>query len=425
MSKPDDEFHSNGWRRDGSANLRSACKPCENRRKLDSKLAWTRKFVEHDGEHDESDQVKRLRKATKTLDAATKQSRAASRKNASARNDSATDDAPDFRSAPAKVRVDLQKLFDNVKAGPMEFEKLCDRMDMAPRRLRSLLETADATLPMKYVAGHVGIELPSPRDDVQDTQISPTVGEEQVVAVISDTHYGSKYCLRGAIKDFIEYAYGLGVREVLHPGDMLDGDYRHGKFEMTHMGLSEQTRDMRKNLPHKEGLTYHSITGNHDFTFTDESGVNVGKFIEDDFKAAGRDDFRSYGDRGAFIKLRGALFHLWHPSGSSAYAASYNLQKKIESYSPGEKPQILLTGHYHRCCYVFERGVHGLLCPTFQAGGSAFGKSLKSGAPAIGGLILRYSLTEEGTIRSFSVEKRSYFRKETVHHIDSEDGIEV
>jgi hypothetical protein len=34
------------------------------------------------------------------------------------------------------------------------------------------------------------------------------------------------------------------------------------------------------------------------------------------------------------------------------------------------------------------------------------------GSPAIGGLILSWDVTEKGALRSFSIEKRSYFEQE-------------
>lgn len=334
--------------------------------------------------------------------------------------------AKEERQAKEVVDDELAQLFRLTKKDVLSLDVLCDKLDKSPKRVRALLQRAQAAgLPIHVEHDFVGVSLPQPRDDVQETNISPIIGERTRIAVISDTHFGSKYCMRGAIKDFIAYAYSKGCRVVLHVGDILDGDYRHGKFEMTHMGLSAQVRDLEKNLPTYEDLTYHAITGNHDFTFTEESGVNVGEHIKSHFLSKGRHDFFCYGDRGAFIDIMGAVVHLWHPKQSPGYAVSYQLQKKIEAYAPGDKPQILLTGHWHRFGLIEERGVQAIACPTFQSGGSAFSKSLTSGAPAIGGLILEWDLTAEGTMRNFSLEKRSYFVRETKHRVESPNGVEV
>lgn len=295
------------------------------------------------------------------------------------------------------------------------FEELCDKLDVSPGKLRKLLEEAQEAGLHLHVDdnGTVG-RKPLTDDKVQQAhQIKPTTGETYKIGVISDTHLGSKYCLRAQLQDFIFHAYDQGVRTILHPGDILDGDYRHAKFEMSHMGLEDQAKDLFQTLPKLPGLTYHGITGNHDFTFTEANGIDVGTYLEMYFKHRGRSDLKLYGDRSAFIELGegGAIAHLWHPKSGTGYAKSYKVQRLIETYASGEKPHILLVGHWHIFNHVMERGVHGIACPTFQGGGSAFSRSL-GGAPAIGGLVLTYSMTEDRTMRDFNLSYRAYYEVE-------------
>lgn len=307
----------------------------------------------------------------------------------------------------------------------MPFADLCDRLDLSPRRARELVESATAAgLQVHLENDHIGVAQSGRDDRVQEiSPVTPTVGAVQRFAVISDTHAGSKYVLRDQLKDFVRYAYDQGIRDILHPGDVLDGCYRHGIFELTHTGADDQCQDALETLPQLPGLRYHFITGNHDFTFQERSGFSIGQHIVNYFRDNGRDDVTFYGDRSAYLNVGGAVVHLWHPKVGTAYARSYSIQKKIESYS-AIKPQILLIGHWHIFCYIYERGIHGVACPTFQGGGSAFGKSLAGPAPALGGLILEWQLTEHGTIRNFNIETRFYFEKEVpvrIHNpIDAE-----
>jgi predicted phosphodiesterase len=321
--------------------------------------------------------------------------------------------------APAK-EVGLDQFAALVKAtrkGAVPFEDLCNALDLSPARLRDLLDRArEANLVIGVREEKVGF-LNTPRDGVQETGISPVVGHRQQIGYITDTHLGSKWCLRHYLKDFVEYAYSKGVREILHTGDVLDGNYRGHGFERSHEGLTEQIRDLFEVLPAKPGLTYHAISGNHDQTFEDESGVDVGAAISGYFRDRGRSDWRAYGTRGAMLRVRGVLIDMWHPSGGVSYAVSYKMQKKIESYAPGHKPQILLIGHWHRYCSIEERGVYALAGGTFQGGGSAFAKSLTCGPPAIGGTLLSWDLTEQGTIRDFVIERRSYFEREVAQEL--------
>jgi len=61
-----------------------------------------------------------------------------------------------------------------------------------------------------------------------------------------------------------------------------------------------------------------------------------------------------------------AIMKLMHPGGGSAYAVSYRPQKIIESFQDGEKPHILLLGHYHKSLKVEIRGVVTILVPSCQ-----------------------------------------------------------
>lgn len=332
------------------------------------------------------------------------------------------DDAPVMESKsilePSQM---LTKFIALTKKGPIDFHTLCDKLNLPPAKAKKVIEDAEKQGVKVHVEhNHVGIRMPEPDDRVRPIGVAPVVGQRQRIAVISDTHLGSKYCLREQLKEFIHYAYDQGVREILHPGDVLDGCYKHGMWEVSHSGLDEQARDLYEVLPKLPGLSYHCITGNHDFTFTEQIGADVGNYLSNYFKERGRNDLHFYGNRGAFLKVRGAVIHLWHPRSGAGYARSYAIQKHIEKYSSGEKPNILLTGHWHVFCYVEERGVHGIACPTFQGGGSAFSKSL-GGAPAIGGLLLSWDLTKDGTLRSFNLEKRSYFEVEQPRHVETRE----
>lgn len=295
---------------------------------------------------------------------------------------------------------------------PRPLAELCDLLDLSPRKVRALvLKAQEAGLAIKLGADSIGLGHHQPTG-TQDLAIKPTVGRVQRVAVASDLHLGSKYCMRAQLKDFIKRAYRLGVREVLMPGDLLDGCYPHGQFELDYSGIEDQALDLYRVLPCLPGMTYHAITGNHDETFTKPTGLNIGRYISGVFKDLGRNDLYFYGDRAATLRVRGTTIQMWHPMGSCSYAVSYKLQKRVEAYSSAEKPGILLVGHYHKSCYLFTRGVHAIACPTFQAGGSAFGNALGGGAPATGGLILEWQLTKDRTLRDFAIRPISYFVEE-------------
>lgn len=318
----------------------------------------------------------------------------------------------------------LARLVKLTTKEPVNFSELCNKLDVSPKALDSLIKKGRTRgLQILVEHDHVGTTLRHPTQ-ITDVGIQPVVGKKQKIGVISDLHYGSKYCLREQIKDCVNHFYDVeGVREILVPGDVTEGMYRHAKFERSAEGLHDQVAEMYEHLPQRKGLTYHCITGNHDVTHISNSGVDFGMYVEDFFRRRGRNDINFYGDRGAYLQIRGAKIHMWHPGGGGSYALSYKLQNKVAGYLPGQKPQILLTGHWHKYCHVYVRGVHAFLCGTFHGGGGQFGKSLGDRVPImIGGMVLSWTVTETGAIRDFGHSLRVYQECEELYTLDESNS---
>jgi predicted phosphodiesterase len=233
------------------------------------------------------------------------------------------------------------------------------------------------------------------------------------VGVISDLHAGSKYCANGKLTKAIEDMYSQGVRVIMVPGDLLDGIYHHGKYEVSESGLEDQTQKLVSLLPNLPGLVYYAITGNHDQTFAAACGVNVGRYIEDAFRGVGRNDFLFVGQRCGYVDVGGVTINMWHPTGSVGYATSYKLQRKVESYEPGNKPDILLVGHWHKQGYVQCRAVHAFACPSMQFGGSDFGNSL-IGDSTVGYIVLTLHTGPRG-LESLTATYTNLYRKQTMY----------
>lgn len=322
-------------------------------------------------------------------------------------------------SSPEEI---LPRLVKITRKGPLSVEDTCNKFDISPKRLATIISEARGKgIRIDLREGQVGYRPASEALGEQKIVI-PGAGPERSFAVASDIHVGSEFFLVDQFQDFVHRAYDKGIRLVLVPGDILDGCYRHSRWEETHSGFQAQAEYAVKVFPKLPGLVYRGITGNHDQTFEADSGLSVVHSLPEVFRSAGRDDFHLYGARGAYLRLhnegeaRGLLVELWHPLKGGSYALSYSLQKHVEKYGVGQKPDVLLTGHWHQQCYFTTRGVHALSCGTWHGGQSSFGKSL-GGAPAIGGWTIRYALTKDGTVRDFSPTWHAYYEKETVRKV--------
>jgi len=320
---------------------------------------------------------------------------------------------------PSDPRELVEKLIKLTKRGA-DLEELCDRMDLSPKRIRELVESAKSQGYTLDIQGpHVGHR---PKEASEDVRPIAVASNRLIAATISDLHFGSRYHLSAQLADFVRIAYERGVRTITCPGDVLEGCYRHAQLELTHHGFHDQANYCAETLPEHPGLSYHFISGNHDQTFSDANGMSVGHALVDVFRSRGRHDFVFHGDRGARLALkdnaneRGLVVDLWHPLKGPAYALSYKLQKYVEGLPVGRKPDVVFAGHWHQSVYFNTRGVHAFSSGTFQGGGGPYGKAL-GGAPSIGGWIYEWAQTEGGTVRRFAPEWIGYFEHETAREI--------
>lgn len=314
----------------------------------------------------------------------------------------------------------IQRLVFLCQRRPRSLEDLCNDLKEPPRVVRKLVEKAkNAGFHFKITDDQLGWDLPIDEPSAeQSATVYPATSGRYIVAVIGDVHFGSLYCLRPQLRDFCKRAYEKGVRMFLQVGDLLDGCYRHGRYELSHHGWDDQAQDAFENLPSFKDASWYFIDGNHDETFSKEIGMLSGQRLVDYFRANGRHDLNFLGARGGNMRLHHPNTHhtvkveLWHPRKGSGYALTYQLQNHIRDYSVGSKPDILCAGHWHHFSYLEQRGVHAMSCGTFQGGGSSFSKSL-GGAVSIGAQIVGYELTEHGTLRHVSVERTSYYEQES------------
>jgi hypothetical protein len=182
---------------------------------------------------------------------------------------------------------------------------------------------------------------------------------------MGDTHLCSKYERRDVLDDLYRRFADADIDRVFHAGNWIDGEARFNKFDLLVHGMDAQIRYLRDHYPTVPGLTTYAIAGDdHEGWYSQREGVDIGKYCENEMRAGGRTDWVNLGYMEAYIPLQHAVtgktaqLHLVHPGGGSAYATSYTVQKLVESYSGGNKPAVLLAGHYHKLEYLCTRNVH-------------------------------------------------------------------
>lgn len=140
-------------------------------------------------------------------------------------------------------------------------------------------------------------------------------GRKYRFGVLSCSHLGSKYQQLTHLYTFYKYCKRKRVKEVLHCGDVVDGEkmYRGQEYELFIHGADAQTRYAIDNYPKIKGIKTRMILGNHDESFYKTAGYNVAKAI-----AHHRADIEYLGDYLAFIEIDGIKIALMHGSGGVA-----------------------------------------------------------------------------------------------------------
>jgi len=182
---------------------------------------------------------------------------------------------------------------------------------------------------------------------------------------LGDTHLCSKYERLDVLNDLYRRFATADLDRIFHAGNWIDGEARFNKFDLIRHGMDAQVRYLCEKYPvAPNGLKTYAITGDdHEGWYCQREGVDIGKYAENEMKAAGRTDWVNLGYMEAFVPLEhavsGKVSHLQivHPGGGSAYAVSYTVQKLVESFSGGSKPAVLLAGHYHKLEFINVRNV--------------------------------------------------------------------
>lgn len=174
----------------------------------------------------------------------------------------------------------------------------------------------------------------------------------------SDAHIGHKE-FRPELWDKMARLFKKeSIDFIVDVGDHLEGmSGRPGHvYELSHLGFDQQIAYAAELYKQLRSPVY-GIDGNHDQWYfkKNNGGIIVGNELEQRVK-----NYHHLGQDEADIEIApGIMVKLFHANDGTAYAMSYKLQKLIESFTGGEKPHIVHSGHYHKHLAMYVRNVFG------------------------------------------------------------------
>jgi predicted phosphodiesterase len=218
-------------------------------------------------------------------------------------------------------------------------------------------------------------------------------GEDFCFTFFTDTHIGEVSFHDYLFDAMLEESEREGVDMYFCAGDIHEGMSNRPDqvYHLTDLGVSAQM-DHAERLFKKINKPIKVIDGNHDRWAVKSNGL----FMVRDL-AARIPNMEFLGCDVGECKINGARFMLWHGEDGSSYATSYRVQKLIESFTGGDKPNVLLCGHTHKQISMFERNIHAVSggALSYQ---SAWMRSTKK-ACHTGFWIIRCKIRDGGIVR--------------------------
>lgn len=231
--------------------------------------------------------------------------------------------------------------------------------------------------------------------------------------VVSDTHLGSKFYRPEVLNAIYDNFAMHGIKHVFHGGNYIEGE-KHDKFGLVVHGMQGQIDYFIQMYPQREGITTYFVAGDdHEGWYQQREGIDIGRFTESEARRQGRTDLVNLGYMEADVAInvpggKTCKLRVMHAGGGSSYAISYSAQKIIEAMEGGEKPQILLIGHFHKSDYLpAYRNVHCIQMGTTK-GQDTFMRKQRLAAH-VGGWRCSAMIGKDGAVREFSATYLPFF----------------
>ncbi len=310
------------------------------------------------------------------------------------------------------IKEELFAILSKNKTKKRTITELADQLETAPKKIQAAIAELQAEGKNVYVSD--GVEILNIIEPTAATRIDvgKFKGRHVKFGLTSDNHLGSKSERMDVLNALFDIWAAQGIDTVYQCGNMIEGEARFNKFDLLVHGMEGQINYFVENWPARKGMTTKFITGDdHEGWYSQREHVDVGKVIQLYARNAGRTDLEYLGHMEhdiVFSAPKGkSVMRLIHAGGGTAYALSYKSQQIINSYQGGEKPNILLIGHYHKAEFNYWREVLNLMagCTKDQ---DTFMRKLNIQAH-VGGWTISFDIDDNGIVHGFTPQWHPFY----------------
>lgn len=329
--------------------------------------------------------------------------------------------APTFTPVVAKESTDLTTRVKKQLTGNRSTkDELADMFNVAPKTIQAVLDAlTEAACALDCEDGRYKIlnTIRPPEEPVKETLEGLGARSGRfLIGATADWHVGSKYCRPDVINGLYDWYKAEGVTTVYLAGNWIEGEARFNQFSIDVHGMTAQVQRFIEWCPQIPSITTKVLSGDdHEGWYVTREGINIGQLLEMEARKAGREDIVDIGYMERDIELApGQIMRVIHAGGGSAYATSYTAQKYVESLQGGEKPRIVIMGHYHKLSFEYPREVY-VLQPGCAKDQDDWMR--KNKLPAhVGGCILDVRVNDQGIIDEVGCRMKTWFDRKFYDH---------
>ncbi len=313
-------------------------------------------------------------------------------------------------------RVDEKELMRLLKKGRVSIEKLADHFSVPPKEIGKVINRVREK---NILVDSFGTDFQlarsiAPVDEPHKIDLTKHKEKEFCFGAIADTHIGSKYERLDALNCLYDRFASYGVDTVYLGGNMIEGEARFNVYDIYVRGVEDQVANFVEKFPQRKGITTKFVTGDdHEGWYVQREHLDIGRTIVDRAKDAGRKDLVNLGHMERDIEFKqpggSSIIRVIHAGGGSSYALSYSSQKYVETLQGGEKPSIVLVGHFHKFDFSYPREVSVAQLGTTQDQ-TPFMRKRRIQA-MVGGVVVWVKQNDIGIFTSVKVEWLPFFDK--------------
>lgn len=321
------------------------------------------------------------------------------------------------QSSPEKIGNLEKSILKSIRTKQEDIISLANKYDVGPNTIQKALDNLKSEGYNIHLKDY-NVQLVKDLKPIEKPLIINTkdfFGDKIRFGAIADTHIGSKYERMDILNALYDIFEKEGIKKVYHGGNFVDGEFYFNRYETYTHGFDEMIDNFLKKYPKRKGIETYFISGDdHEGWWMQREGLDAGRVVMDRQKEFGRNDliYLGYQERDIILKAEKgeAIMRLMHAGGGTSYADSYATQKMVESFAEGEKPHILLVGHYHKSIYHTPRGIHVVQLGTTQDQ-TRFMRKKKLRAH-LGGWLIELNQAPTGEINRFKPEWIQFWGKE-------------